>query len=78
METNTLSYEHDALVIGAGFAGIAAATQLAALGRKVKVWNGTTIQAGARVFFMSKDSPSTWARVGIGCQMFSKPTLPNL
>jgi phytoene desaturase len=51
METNTLSYEHDALVIGAGFAGIAAATQLAALGRKVKVLERHDHPGGrARVF----------------------------
>ena len=57
----------DALVIGAGFAGIAAATQLAELGHQLICSNGTTTRVVARVFSKPKGSRLTWGRVGTGC-----------
>ena len=51
MEHEIPAHDSDALVIGAGFAGIAAATQLAALGRKVTVLERHDHPGGrARVF----------------------------
>ena len=66
------------VVIGAGFAGLAAAAKLAQAGHDVHLIEKTTKPVVEQEFGKKMDLLSTWDQVGIGCPKFLTISLKNL
>jgi len=63
------------IVIGAGFSGLSAATELASKGYEVQILEKNDHAGGRARVFNPMVLPSIWGRLGIGCRIFLKRIL---